>query len=111
MDAYSDLPWPAEVLPFYEQALRIGAGREAHGFDHDPRMGIDVDVQDDAQFDLLVALAPYSINVEAWSRGVAVYSASDTGTGLCVELTAPQEAELVAQLSAHGMTSPLHARD
>ncbi|MGA5701718.1 hypothetical protein [Peterkaempfera bronchialis] len=110
VDAYSDEPWPPEVLPFYEQALCIGAGREAGGFDYDPGMGIEVDVRDDAQFDLLVALAPYSIHVEGWSRGSVVYSANDTGTGLCVMLTASQETDLVTRLVALGMTSPLYAR-
>ncbi|WP_169797004.1 hypothetical protein [Peterkaempfera griseoplana] len=74
-------------------------------------MGIEVDVRDDAQFDLLMALAPYSIHVEAWSRGVAVYSASDTGTGLCATVTASQEAELTTRLDAHGMGSPLRTRN
>ena len=106
LDACSDEPWPPEVLPLYEQALRMsGKG--------DP-VGIEVDVQDDAQFEVMVGLAPYSIGVECWGRGAEagaeVYGASDTGTGLCVALTPPQEEELTARLAALGVTGAFCTR-
>lgn len=60
-DAYSDAPWPPEVVPAYERASSMAEHRVAGGVRSakgDHGMGIDVDVRDDAQFDVLLALAP-----------------------------------------------------
>ncbi|MFF4648885.1 hypothetical protein [Streptomyces sp. NPDC001380] len=102
LDALSDGPWPAEVLPFVERALRLGGGRET---------AIDLDVHDDVQVEVAAALAPYSIAVEGWGAGrQALYEAHDTGTGLCVSLTAAQEAGLAARLAELGAAGALIPR-
>lgn len=105
IDAYSDLAWPPEVVPAYEQALAMAATEVAAGVrsaKSDPT-GIGVDVRDDAQFDVLLALAPYTIHAEAWRADHEIYSASDTGTALCISVTAEEEARLMARLDALGI--------
>uniref|UniRef100_A0AB33K7L1 Uncharacterized protein n=1 Tax=Kitasatospora sp. CMC57 TaxID=3231513 RepID=A0AB33K7L1_9ACTN len=47
-----------------------------------PGMGIDIDVRDDARFELLLDLAPHTIQAEGWRGGRLVFSASDSGTSL-----------------------------
>ncbi|MCX5401352.1 hypothetical protein [Streptomyces sp. NBC_00102] len=106
LDAYSDAPWPREVVPAYERALSMaerhvaGGVRSAKG---DPGMGIEIDVRDDAQFGVLLALAPYTIHTEGWRGGQEIFSASDTGTALWIAVTARQEARLMSRLSALGV--------
>ena len=106
IDAYSDAAWPQEVVSFYERALSMGRDavvRGARSVKDDPGMGIDVDVHDDAQFEVLLALAPYTIHAEGWREGQLVFSASDTGTALWVAVTQQQEVELMSRLVAHGI--------
>ncbi|MFG3496771.1 hypothetical protein [Streptomyces sp. NPDC047886] len=106
LDAYSDDPWPEPVLPSYERALSLGRGRAADGT-RSPRddsgMGIDIDVRDDAQFEVLVDLAPYTINAEGRRGDRLVFSASDTGTSLWIAVTAVQETVLLARLDTLGI--------
>lgn len=100
-DAYSGDVWPPEVLASYERALLMAREEVAAGTRPrraDPGMGIDVDVRDDAEFEVLSALAPCTIHAEAWSEGGLVFSASDTGTSLWMALTPAQEAELRSRL-------------
>ncbi|MEV7856421.1 hypothetical protein [Streptomyces sp. NPDC088183] len=88
VDAYSDIAWPREVAPAYEQVLSMAANEVADGVRSakgDPGMGIDVDVRDDMQFDALLALAPYTIHAEAWRQGREIFSASDSGTASPVD--------------------------
>ncbi|MES9511364.1 hypothetical protein ABWJ92_34035 [Streptomyces sp. NPDC000609] len=71
IDACSDIAWPREVAPAYEQVLSMAANEVADGVRSakgDPGMGIDIDVRDDTQFDVLLALAPYTIHAEAWRQ-------------------------------------------
>ncbi|MEU0680157.1 MULTISPECIES: hypothetical protein [Streptomyces] len=106
IDAYSDAAWPQEVVSFYERARTMGRDavvRGARSVKDDPGMGIDVDVRDDAQFEVLSALAPYTIHAEGWREGRLVFSASDTGTALWVAVTQQQEVELMSRLVAHGI--------
>lgn len=70
-------------------------------------MGIVIDVRDDAQFDVLLALAPFTIHAEAWRADGAAFSTGDTGTALCIAVTEQQEAELTARLHAQGIPSPV----
>ncbi|MEW2313300.1 hypothetical protein [Streptomyces sp. NPDC006864] len=101
VDAYSDEAWPQEVVPAYELALSMAEGALADGHrsaKSDPGMGIDVDVHDDAQFDVLLALAPYTIHAEAWRQGQPLFSADDTGTALWIAVTAQEEARLMSRL-------------
>ncbi|MFB7918874.1 hypothetical protein [Streptomyces sp. NPDC056061] len=70
----------------------------------DPGMGIDVDVRDDMQFDVLLALAPYTIHAEAWQQGREIFSASDTGTALWIAVTSEQEVRLMSRLDALGVS-------
>ncbi|WP_199924887.1 hypothetical protein [Streptomyces sp. NRRL WC-3725] len=106
IDAYSDATWPQEVMAFYERALAMGQDavvRGARSATDDPGMGIDVDVRDDAQFEVLLALAPYTIHAEGWRGGQLVFSASDTGSALWVAVTQQHEVELLSRLMAHGI--------
>jgi len=106
IDAYSDAAWPQEVVSLYERALSMGRDavvRGARSIKDDPGMGIDIDVRDDAQFEVLLALAPYTIHAEAWRTGRQVFSAGDTGTALWVAVTQQQEVELMSRLAAHGI--------
>ncbi|MFD8911489.1 hypothetical protein [Streptomyces sp. NPDC059575] len=106
IDAYSDVAWPQEVVSHYERALSIGqdaVARGARSVKGDPGMGIDVDVRDDAQFEVLLALAPYTIHAEGWRQGRQIFSAGDTGTALWVAVTQQQEAELMSGLGAYGI--------
>ena len=83
----------------------MGAGRQT---------AIAVDVREDAQFDVLLALTPFSISVEGWSEGPPVrqlYGASDTGNGLHVSVTASQEAQLNERLAALGVRGAFYSRD
>ncbi|MGW0857710.1 hypothetical protein [Streptomyces sp. NPDC002690] len=106
LDAHSDGPWPREVLAAYERALSMAEHRAAEGVRRAKGglgMGIDVDVRDDAQFDVLLALAPFTIGAEGWQGDREIFSASDTGTALCIAVTARQEALLMARLGALGI--------
>lgn len=106
VDAYSDIAWPREVAPAYEQVLSMAANEVAQGVrpaKGDPGMGIDVDIRDDTQFDVLLALAPYTIHAEAWRQGREIFSAGDTGTALWIAVTSEQEARLMSRLEALGV--------
>lgn len=107
VDAYSDAPWPPEVLASYEGVLALGRAEAAARGDSrrtDPGTGVDVDVRDDAQFALLLDLAPYTIGAEGWRGDRLVFSASDSGTSLWVSLSAAGEAELRALSVARGVS-------
>ncbi|MEV3853909.1 hypothetical protein AB0J38_06230 [Streptomyces sp. NPDC050095] len=85
VDAYSDDDWPYDVLGAYQDALSLARDAVAAGTRSrraDPGMGIDIDVRDDAQFEILVALAPFTINAEARQGNRLVFSASDSGHSL-----------------------------
>ncbi|WP_326586143.1 hypothetical protein [Streptomyces sp. NBC_01294] len=106
VDAYSDIAWPREVAPAYEQVLSMASNEVAEGVRSakgDPGMGIDIDVRDDTQFDVLLAMAPYTIHAEAWRQGREIFSASDTGTALWIAVTSEQEVQLMSRLDALGV--------
>ncbi|MFE9168042.1 hypothetical protein ACFYNZ_00670 [Streptomyces kebangsaanensis] len=110
LDAYSDDVWPPAVLPSYERALSLA--REALAVAvadgsrsrcHDPGMGIDIDVRDDEQFQVLSDLVPYTINAEGRRGDRLVFSASDSGTSLWFTVTREQEEELLSRLTELGI--------
>ncbi len=106
LDAYSDDAWPTAVLHSYERALSLA--REAVADGHrsrraDPGMGIDIDVHDDAQFELMLDLAPHTINAEGRRGNRLIFSASDSGTSLWIAVTQEQEVELLSRLDALGI--------
>ncbi|MEV8035333.1 hypothetical protein [Streptomyces sp. NPDC086182] len=106
LDAYSDDVWSREVRHSYERVLSLAQEAVADGSRSrrgDPGMGIDIDVRDDAQFELLLDLAPYTIHAEAWRGDQQVYSASDTGTSLWISVTPEQRAELLSRLDSLGI--------
>lgn len=112
LDAYSDGPWPAAVLPSLESALSLAreavtAGRRSRR--DDPGMGIGIDVRDDAQFEVLVDLAPHTIHAEGSRQGRPVFSAGDSGTSLWTALSPEQEAQLLNRLDALGIPSTVLA--
>lgn len=106
LDAYSDDPWPPAVLRSYERVLSLAREAVTDGTRSrraDPEMGIDIEVRDDAQFELLLDLVPHAINSEAWRGDQLVFSASDSGTSLWTTVTQRQEAELLSRLEAQGI--------
>ncbi|MDJ0466456.1 hypothetical protein [Streptomyces sp. H27-C3] len=108
LDAYSDDEWPTAVLQSHERALSLAREALKQGTRSrrdDPGMGIDIDVRDDAQFEVLVDLAPYTIDAECSQEGQSVFSASDSGTSLWITITPKQETELRARLDALGAPS------
>ncbi|MEW1773553.1 hypothetical protein [Streptomyces sp. NPDC086777] len=108
IDAYSDDAWPTEVLPSYEHALSLARQEVVSGARSrrsDPGMGIDLDVRDDGHFKVLTDLAPYTIHAEGRRHGRLVFSASDSGTALWIEVTQEQEAELLSRLGRLGIPS------
>ncbi|MFI0960661.1 hypothetical protein ACH4S8_04465 [Streptomyces sp. NPDC021080] len=108
IDAYSGDAWPPEVLYSYERALLLAREQVARGHRSrrsDPGMGIDIDVRDDGQFEVLSDLAPYTIHTEGWRDGRQIFSASDSGTALWIEVTQEQEAALLSQLGLLGIPS------
>ncbi|MFJ3216387.1 hypothetical protein ACIPLC_10755 [Kitasatospora sp. NPDC086801] len=108
LDAYSDDAWPPAVLHSYERALSLARESVAAGIRPrraDPGMGIEIDVRDDAQFELLLDLAAHTINAEGWRGDQLVFGASDSGTSLWIAVTAEQLAELLSRLGALGIPS------
>ncbi|MFI9586275.1 hypothetical protein ACIHCQ_31545 [Streptomyces sp. NPDC052236] len=106
VDAYSDVAWPQDVMPSYEQALCLARNAVVSGTRSaraDPGMGIDIDIRDDAQFEVLLALAPYTIHAEGWLGNQSIFSMDDTGTALWVAVTAAEEVELRSQLDTLGI--------
>ncbi|MFJ3159785.1 hypothetical protein [Streptomyces kanasensis] len=105
IDAYSDTAWPLEAVPAYERLLSMARSEVVAGTrsKKDDPMGIDVDVRDDTQFEVLLALAPFTIHAEAWRQGREIFSAGDTGTALWIAVTAAQEARLLARLGTVGV--------
>ncbi|WP_062641134.1 hypothetical protein [Streptomyces maremycinicus] len=106
LDAYCDDAWPPAVVHLYERALSLARQAVADGSRSrraDPGMGIDIDVRDDAQFELLSDLAPHTINAEGWRGDRLVFSASDSGTTLWIAVTQEQEAELLSRLDTLGI--------
>jgi hypothetical protein len=94
------------VAPAYELLLAMAAKDVAEGdrsAKGDPGMGIDVDVREDTQFDVLLAVAPYTIHAEAWRQGREIFSASDTGTALWIAVTSEQEVRLMSRRDALGV--------
>lgn len=106
LDAYSDDAWPPAVLHTYERALALARQEVADGVRSrraDPGMGIEIDVRDDARFELLLDLAPHTVDAEGWRGDRLVFSASDSGTALWMAVTDGQAAELLARLDALGI--------
>ncbi|WRZ88041.1 hypothetical protein OHB54_02590 [Streptomyces sp. NBC_01007] len=108
IDAYSGGAWPPEVLHSYERALSLAREEVVRGTRSrrsDPGMGIDIDVRDDGQFEVLSDLVPYTIHAEGRRDGRLVFSASDSGTALWIEVTQEQEAALLSRLGQLGTPS------
>jgi hypothetical protein len=106
VDAYSDAPWPPEVLPSHATALRLAGEEKANGTRTrraDPGMGIGIDVRDDDGFGVLADLSPYTICAEGWSGDRLVFGADDSGASLWLWLTPRQEADLLARLAVRGI--------
>ncbi|MFF8775241.1 hypothetical protein [Kitasatospora sp. NPDC015120] len=112
VDAYSDDAWPPAVMHSYERVLSLAREAVADGCRPrraDPGMGIDIDVREDAQFELLLDLAPHTINAEGRRGDQLVFSASDSGTSLWIAVTLEQEAELLSRLGALGIPPTVFA--
>lgn len=106
LDACSDAAWPPAVLPSYRSALALARAAVAAGTRSrraDPGMGIDIDARDDAQFRLLLDLAPHTIHAEGRQGRHRVFSADDSGTALWIAVTREQEAELPSRPAVRGI--------
>ncbi|MBE1604777.1 hypothetical protein [Actinopolymorpha pittospori] len=103
VDAISDDPWPEDTQKPVQRLIDLARVRDSCQDDPSQSVGyvgIEVDVSDDDQFELLVALSPFTINAEGYTEAdELVYSASDTGTGLWMLLTPAQYEELVERLT------------
>ncbi|SDR70356.1 hypothetical protein SAMN04489717_0159 [Actinopolymorpha singaporensis] len=97
IDAISDSPWPEQAQVALRALLDLA---ELH---HTSDTGIELDVSDDDQFDLVVALSPFTISAEGWAESdEQIYSASDTGTGLWMALTPREHSEVRERLLTRG---------
>lgn len=108
IDAYSDLPWPTEVLSYLHTLTKMAGDRLADGNRRrspDVRKGIDIDVRDEPQFQALQHLLPYTIHAEAWAGDgtTQVLSASDTGTSLWFALTSDEKTLLKDRLAVRSV--------
>lgn len=107
-DACSGDAWPPEVLHSYERVLSLAreeAVRGSRSRRSDPGTGVDIDVRDDGQFEVLSDLVPYTIHAEGRREGRLVFSAGDSGTALWIEVTQEQEAALLSRLGLLGIPS------
>ncbi|MFI8182831.1 hypothetical protein ACIF70_20245 [Actinacidiphila glaucinigra] len=76
VDAYTDGAWPDEALSSYRGVLALAREAVTAGTRSrrdDSGMGIDIDARDDAQFGLLLDLAPYTIHAEGRCEGRTVF--------------------------------------
>ncbi|MEV4231028.1 hypothetical protein AB0J81_28850, partial [Streptomyces bobili] len=108
LDAYSDEAWPPAVVSSRERALSLAREEVACGTRSsrgDVGMGIDIDVRDDGQFEVMADLAPYTIGAEGWEGDHLIFSANDTGTSLWIAVTGEQETVLRSRLEALGVPS------
>ncbi|GAA2758434.1 hypothetical protein [Actinopolymorpha rutila] len=97
VDVISDLPWPVQVQGAVRALGQLAERR------HCGQIDIEVDVDDDEQFELVVAVSPFTIALEGWSEAdEEIYSASDTGCGLWLALTPAEEAEFRRRLTECG---------
>ncbi|GAA1385812.1 hypothetical protein GCM10009639_08800 [Kitasatospora putterlickiae] len=106
IDAYSDDAWPSAVVRSYERVLSLARAAVADGTRPgraDPGMGIDIDVRDDEQFEMLLDLVPHTIHAEGRRADRLVFAASDSGTSLWIAVTQEQQAELLSRLAVHGI--------
>ncbi|MFI6155032.1 hypothetical protein ACIBCA_20325 [Kitasatospora sp. NPDC051170] len=103
LDALSDRPWPDTVVPAHRRALALGRAQAGEAGRHrgDPASGISIDTRDDAQFALLLALAPHTIGAEGWRAERLIFSACDSGTSLWLAVTAHQHERLQGRLRAY----------
>ncbi|MEU2183800.1 hypothetical protein [Streptomyces thermolilacinus] len=108
LDAYSDGPWPPEVVGSRDLAVALGEATAPDRFRGDPRMGIGIDVRDDVQFGVLLELAPHTIGAEGYRGDRQVFSAADTGT-LWFALTEEQHGLLLARLAELGIPAAVLA--
>jgi hypothetical protein len=99
-DTISDCPWPPEVSDELN-ALRALAIEQREIGRAVPQLGIRLDPRSDEQFSIALALAPYSIGVEGYSRGKLIFGASDTGTALWADLS-PDQYRALEELVGRG---------
>ncbi|NYH93290.1 hypothetical protein [Actinopolymorpha rutila] len=97
VDVITDLPWPAQVQGAVRALGQLAERR------HCGQVDIEVDVDDDEQFELVVAVSPFTIGVEGRSEtDEEIYSASDNGRGLWLALTPAEEADFRRRLTERG---------
>jgi hypothetical protein len=67
------------------------------------RTGVDLDPCDDAEFEVLVTLAPHTLLADGYDEeGRRIYSAPDQG-GLWASLSADEHAEVMRRLRESGV--------
>jgi len=74
------------------------------------RTGVDLDPRADAEFEILVALSPYTLLADGWDQDhVNIYDANDEG-GLWLNLSTEEHAQIVECLGGDGHALTPHAR-
>ncbi|WP_425957068.1 DUF1990 family protein [Xylanimonas sp. McL0601] len=97
VDVLSDDAWPEELNSVVEVAqARLRAGRARD-------ITLDLDPRDDTDFDIALALGPYTIGGTGLSTsGHIVWSSNDTGSSAGFELTPAEEEDVRAAITAAG---------
>ncbi|WP_157181042.1 hypothetical protein [Actinopolymorpha alba] len=108
MDGVSDRPWPAQATGPLQALIRLAnlekAGRH-EAADSVLYMDVEVDPRNGEQFELVVALSPFTTGAEGLDNSEKlIYSASDTGSGLWMALTPSEHSELREKLLARGVS-------
>lgn len=106
LDLVSDEAWPADVQWAVEalSPRRPQWGSILPWVQQERSVTIDLDLREDGDFQLAVALAPYTVN----GRGFAddnrtIYSGNDTGTSAYFELTEEERESTVQYMTEEGV--------
>jgi hypothetical protein len=102
LDLISDRTWPPDVQWAVEALTPRRPPRTSilPWVKREPSITIDLDLREDEDFQLAVALAPYTINGEGIAHdNRIIYSGNDTGTSSYFELTENEH-----QTTVHCMT-------
>ena len=106
LDLISDQSWPADVQWAVEALTPRRPPRTSilPWVKYEPSITIDLDLRNDEDFQLAVALAPYTID----GTGIAddnriIYSGNDTGTSAYFELTEEEHQTTVQFMTGAGV--------
>lgn len=84
-----------------QQRIRERIGGRWHLLGPGPST-VALDLADDEDFGLALAIAPYTIGGTGLSRGALIWDGNDTGTSATFDLTPGEQAEVLRYVAAHG---------